>query len=159
MGSKVLEMLIDETDYALILIFKRIQVILDGKASLFTNTMEVQEFIDLLQFNALPRRALSDVVTNSATISVVDELIRSIRRIITLGISVELSISKGTAHHIIHKKLGYGKVCALWVNKHLSKNQKTARWELDPQANPGVSALKPSTPFLRSGISVNGHYL
>ncbi|GBM58901.1 hypothetical protein AVEN_173235-1 [Araneus ventricosus] len=37
------------------------------------------------------------------------------------------SYSKGTAHHIIHKKLGYGKVCAQWVPKHLPENQKTAR--------------------------------
>ncbi|GBN41586.1 hypothetical protein AVEN_83249-1 [Araneus ventricosus] len=42
-------------------------------------------------------------------------------------ITVELSISKGTVHHIIYKKLGYGKVCAQWVPKYLSENQKTAR--------------------------------
>ncbi|GBO02657.1 hypothetical protein AVEN_217776-1 [Araneus ventricosus] len=34
-------------------------------------------------------------------------------------IAVELPIRKGTVHHIIHKKLGYGKVCAQWVSKHL----------------------------------------
>ncbi|GBM40905.1 hypothetical protein AVEN_234040-1 [Araneus ventricosus] len=37
------------------------------------------------------------------------------------------SYSKGTVHHIIHKKLGYGKVCAQLVPKHLTENQKTAR--------------------------------
>ncbi|GBN42993.1 hypothetical protein AVEN_44228-1 [Araneus ventricosus] len=62
-----------------------------------------------------------------ATFSAVDELVRQNRRITTREIGVELSISKGTAHHIIHKKLGYGKVCAQWVPKHLSGNQKTAR--------------------------------
>ncbi|GBL90330.1 hypothetical protein AVEN_130416-1 [Araneus ventricosus] len=67
------------------------------------------------------------VVTNSATISAMDELIRLNRRITTREIAVELSISKGTVHHIIHKTLGYGKVCAQWVPKHLSENQKTAR--------------------------------
>ncbi|GBO42470.1 hypothetical protein AVEN_156658-1 [Araneus ventricosus] len=67
------------------------------------------------------------VVTNSATISAVDELIRQNRQITALEIAVELSISKGTVHHIIHKKLGYGKVCAQWVPKHLSENQKAAR--------------------------------
>ncbi|GBN12818.1 hypothetical protein AVEN_213669-1 [Araneus ventricosus] len=56
-----------------------------------------------------------------------DELIRQNRRITTCEIAVELSISKGNVHHIIHKKLGYGKVCAQWVPKHLSENQKTAR--------------------------------
>ncbi|GBN11616.1 hypothetical protein AVEN_43770-1 [Araneus ventricosus] len=67
------------------------------------------------------------VVTNSTTISAVDEVMRQNRRITTREIAVELSISKGTVHHIIHNKLGYGKVCAHWVPKHLSENQKTAR--------------------------------
>ncbi|GBL94835.1 hypothetical protein AVEN_197518-1 [Araneus ventricosus] len=55
------------------------------------------------------------------------ELIRQNRRITTSEIVVELSISKGTVHHIIHTKLGYGKVYAQWVPKHLSENQKKAR--------------------------------
>ncbi|GBM33584.1 hypothetical protein AVEN_176789-1 [Araneus ventricosus] len=75
----------------------------------------------------LPRRGQAHVATNSGTISAVDELIRQNRWITTHEIIVELSISKGTVHHIIHKKLGYGNVCALWVPKHLSENQKTAR--------------------------------
>ncbi|GBN40091.1 hypothetical protein AVEN_222493-1 [Araneus ventricosus] len=74
-----------------------------------------------------PRPGLTHVVTNSATISDVDELIRQNRQITTREIAVELSISKGTVHHIIHKKLGYGKVCAQWVPQHMSENQKTAR--------------------------------
>ncbi|GBN21721.1 hypothetical protein AVEN_105829-1 [Araneus ventricosus] len=82
----------------------------------------------------LPHPVQAHVVTNSATSSAVDELIRQNRRITTREIAVELSISKGTVHHIIHKKLGYGKVCAQWVPKHLSENQKTARWEPDPSA-------------------------
>ncbi|GBM76318.1 hypothetical protein AVEN_214742-1 [Araneus ventricosus] len=41
-------------------------------------------------------------------------------------IAVELSISKGTVHHIIHINFGYGKVCAQCVPKHLSENQKTS---------------------------------
>ncbi|GBM05934.1 hypothetical protein AVEN_135292-1 [Araneus ventricosus] len=77
----------------------------------------------------LSRPGQAHVVINSATISAVDELIRQNRQITTRGIAVELSISKGTncVHHIIHKKLGYGTVCAQWVPKHLSENQKTAR--------------------------------
>ncbi|GBM84094.1 hypothetical protein AVEN_40843-1 [Araneus ventricosus] len=75
----------------------------------------------------LPRPGQAHLVTNFATISDVDELIRQNRRITTREIAVELSISKGTMHHIIHKMLGYGKVCAQWVPKHLSENQKTAR--------------------------------
>ncbi|GBM99576.1 hypothetical protein AVEN_64398-1 [Araneus ventricosus] len=75
----------------------------------------------------LPRPGHARVVTNSDTISAVVELIRQNHRITTREIAVELSISKGTVHHIIHKNFGYGKVCAQWVLKHLSENQKTAR--------------------------------
>ncbi|GBM21446.1 hypothetical protein AVEN_99267-1 [Araneus ventricosus] len=82
----------------------------------------------------LPRPGQAHAVTKSAAISAVDELIRQNRRITTREIAVELSISKGTVHRIIHKKLGYGKVCAQWVPKHLSENQKTTKWELDPSA-------------------------
>ncbi|GBN82915.1 hypothetical protein AVEN_31249-1 [Araneus ventricosus] len=53
----------------------------------------------------LPRPGQAHVVTNSATILAVDELIRHNRRITTREIAVELSISKGTVHHIIHKSL------------------------------------------------------
>ncbi|GBN74174.1 hypothetical protein AVEN_244084-1 [Araneus ventricosus] len=80
----------------------------------------------------LPRPGQAHVVTNSATISAVDELIRRIVGSLQVNIAVELSISKGTVHHIFHKKIGYGKVCAQWVPKHLSENQKTAK--LDPSA-------------------------
>ncbi|GBM82244.1 hypothetical protein AVEN_216079-1 [Araneus ventricosus] len=75
----------------------------------------------------LPRTGQAHVVINSATISAVNELIRQNRRIITREIAVELSISKGTVRHIIHKSLGYGKVCVQWVPKHLSENQKIER--------------------------------
>ncbi|GBN80583.1 hypothetical protein AVEN_228813-1 [Araneus ventricosus] len=75
----------------------------------------------------LPRPGQAHVVTNRATISAVDELIRKNRRITTRETAVELSKNKGTVHHIIQKKLGYGEVCAQWVPKSLSENQKTAR--------------------------------
>ncbi|GBM39121.1 hypothetical protein AVEN_162640-1 [Araneus ventricosus] len=74
-----------------------------------------------------PRPGKTHVVIHSATISAVDELIWHNRWITTREIAVQLSISKGTVHHIIHKRLGYGKVCAQWVPKHMSENQKTAR--------------------------------
>ncbi|GBO07273.1 hypothetical protein AVEN_216178-1 [Araneus ventricosus] len=63
-----------------------------------------------------PRLGQAHVVTNSTTISAVNELIRQNRRITTRKFAVELSINKGTVHHIIHKKLGYGKVCAQWIS-------------------------------------------
>ncbi|GBM43887.1 hypothetical protein AVEN_174453-1 [Araneus ventricosus] len=80
-----------------------------------------------LNIKDLQRPGQAHVVTDSATISAVDELIRQSRRITTREIAVELSISKGTVHHIIHKKLGYGKIRAQWVPKYLSENQKTTR--------------------------------
>ncbi|GBO04584.1 hypothetical protein AVEN_137156-1 [Araneus ventricosus] len=84
----------------------------------------------------LPRPGQAHVVINSATNSAVDELIRQNRQIATHEIAVERSISKRTVHHIIHKKLVYGKVCAQWVPKYLPENQKTARMGvcLDPSA-------------------------
>ncbi|GBM68684.1 hypothetical protein AVEN_9159-1 [Araneus ventricosus] len=75
----------------------------------------------------MPRPGQALVVTNSATISAVDELIQQNCRITTREIAVELSISKGTVHHIIHKTLGYGKVCAQWMRKHLAERQRTTR--------------------------------
>ncbi|GBN90916.1 hypothetical protein AVEN_275350-1 [Araneus ventricosus] len=75
----------------------------------------------------LPRHGQAHVVTNSATISAADELIRQNLRITIREIAVELSISKGTVHPIIHKMLSYGKVCAQWVPKLLLEIQKTAR--------------------------------
>ncbi|GBN96030.1 hypothetical protein AVEN_186371-1 [Araneus ventricosus] len=49
----------------------------------------------------LPRPGQAHVVTNSATISAVDELIQQIT---TREIAVELPISKGNVHHITHNQ-------------------------------------------------------
>ncbi|GBN44000.1 hypothetical protein AVEN_7890-1 [Araneus ventricosus] len=53
----------------------------------------------------LPRPGQAHVVTKTATFSSVDELIRQNCLITTREIAVELSISKGTVHHIIQKSL------------------------------------------------------
>ncbi|GBL99912.1 hypothetical protein AVEN_19414-1 [Araneus ventricosus] len=71
---------------------------------------------------------IKDNVTSSATISTVDELIRQNRRILRREIAVELPISKGTVHHIIHKKLGYGKMCAQWVPKQCQRIRRRREW-------------------------------
>ncbi|GBM52554.1 hypothetical protein AVEN_138525-1 [Araneus ventricosus] len=65
-----------------------------------------------VNIKVLPRPRQAHVVTNSATISAADELIRQNRRTATHEIAVELTISKGTVHHIIHKNISYGNVCA-----------------------------------------------
>ncbi|GBM55654.1 hypothetical protein AVEN_19222-1 [Araneus ventricosus] len=97
----------------------------------------------------LPRPGQAHVVTNNAKISAVDELMQQNSRISTREIAVELSISKGTVHHIIHKKLGYGKVCIVGAQASVRESEDGCL------SDPGVSTLKPSTPFLRSGISVS----
>ncbi|GBO46556.1 hypothetical protein AVEN_258155-1 [Araneus ventricosus] len=76
----------------------------------------------------LPRPGQAHIVISSATISAVDEPIRQNRRITAREIAVELSISKGTVHHIIHEKLGYGKVCAQWLPKHSQKIRRQREW-------------------------------
>lgn len=74
-----------------------------------------------------PRAEQEQVVTNSATISALDKLIRQNYRLPTCEIYIVLSISKETVHHIIHKKLYYGKLCAQCLPKHLLENQKVAK--------------------------------
>ncbi|GBN24336.1 hypothetical protein AVEN_33971-1 [Araneus ventricosus] len=76
----------------------------------------------------LPCPGQAHVVTNSAMISAVDELIRQNCRITTSEIAVELSISKGAVNLIIHKKLGNGKGCAQWVPKHLQRIRRRREW-------------------------------
>ena len=67
---------------------------------------------------------------NSGTISAVDGLTRQNRRITTRKITVELMIRKGPIQKTIHKNLGYGKICAVWLGKHLSDNKKQQEWVL-----------------------------
>ncbi|GBO15557.1 hypothetical protein AVEN_201200-1 [Araneus ventricosus] len=101
----------------------------------------------------LPRPGQADVVTNSATISAVDELIRQSRRITTRDIAVELSISKGTVHPIIHKKAGlWQSLCTVGAQASVGESENDENgWLPDP----AVSTLKPSTPSLRAEISVS----
>ncbi|GBM15520.1 hypothetical protein AVEN_8907-1 [Araneus ventricosus] len=58
----------------------------------------------LIHIKDLPRPGQAHVVTNSAKISAVDELIRKNRRITAREIAVELLISKRTVLHIFDKK-------------------------------------------------------
>ncbi|GBM66360.1 hypothetical protein AVEN_235726-1, partial [Araneus ventricosus] len=105
-----------------------------------------------VQIKDLPRPGQEHVVTNSARISAVDELIRQNHRITTREITVELSISKRTVHHIIHKKLGYENFCAQWAQASVRESEDGKNGCLPA---PAVSTLKPSTPFLRAGISAS----
>ncbi|GBN14079.1 hypothetical protein AVEN_145305-1 [Araneus ventricosus] len=100
----------------------------------------------------LPGPGQAHVVTNSATISFVDELIRQNRRITTREIAVELSISKGTVRpHNPQKAWLWKCVCTLGAQAFVRESEDGENGCLP---NPRVSILKPSAPFLRPGISV-----
>ncbi|GBN33766.1 hypothetical protein AVEN_145855-1 [Araneus ventricosus] len=88
-----------------------------------------------------------------------DELIRQNRHITTREIAVELSISKGTVRHIIRRKLGYGKVCAEWVSKHLSEIQKTARMGVCLTSSFYTEAIHSLPRRWDQCINVKGDYL
>ncbi|GBM07077.1 hypothetical protein AVEN_177049-1 [Araneus ventricosus] len=103
----------------------------------------------------LPRPGQAHVVTNSATTSAVDELIRHNRRITTYEIAVELSLSKGTVHHLIHKKLGYGEVCAQLVPNHLSEKSEDG----ENGCLPDTEAIHSLPTLWGQCINVNGDYL
>ncbi|GBN83160.1 hypothetical protein AVEN_5845-1 [Araneus ventricosus] len=87
-------------------------------------------------------------VTNSATISAVDKIIRQNRRITTREIAVELSISKETVQHIVHKNLGDGKVRTVGAQGSVRESEDGENGCL---IGPGVSTLKPSTPSYALG--------
>ncbi|GBM10415.1 hypothetical protein AVEN_127653-1 [Araneus ventricosus] len=77
----------------------------------------------------LLRPGQAQVVTNSGTISDVDEFIRRI----VGSPHVKLLLNCRTVHHIIHKKLGYGKVCAQWVPSICKRIRRRRKWVLpDP---------------------------
>ncbi|GBO02211.1 hypothetical protein AVEN_214572-1 [Araneus ventricosus] len=76
----------------------------------------------------LPRPGQAHVVTNNATISAVDELIRQNRRITTREIAVKLSISKGTVHHIIHKKLVMAKFVHSGCPSICQRSRRRREW-------------------------------
>ncbi|GBO35245.1 hypothetical protein AVEN_83797-1 [Araneus ventricosus] len=66
---------------------------------------------------------------------------------------VELSISKGTVHHIMHKNLGlWQSLCTVSAQASVRETEDGENGCLPDQA---VSTLKPSTHFLRPGINVS----
>jgi hypothetical protein len=55
---------------------------------------------------------------------------RENRRVATDKVAVELGISRGSAHHIMHDVLQYHKMYAKWVPKQLTPDLKERRKEL-----------------------------
>ena len=55
----------------------------------------------------------------------VECVLRENRRITLDEVVSELNISHGSAHHVIHNVLGFGKVSARWVPRQLTPKLKT----------------------------------
>ncbi|GBM78783.1 hypothetical protein AVEN_81956-1 [Araneus ventricosus] len=96
----------------------------------------------------LPRFGQVHVVTNSATLSAVDELLWKNRRVTTSEIAVELSINKRNCAS--QKAWLWQSLCAVDASVGESEDGENGC-----SSAPAVSTLKPSTPFLRPGISVS----
>ena len=67
------------------------------------------------------------VVIKSTMISSMDVFIRQNCQITTCKVSVELSITEGSVQTIIHKYVGYDKICAIWMPMHQSQSVKKQR--------------------------------
>jgi len=75
----------------------------------------------------MPRPGQAHVVITQESIGAVNSLVRENRRTTTQEIADSLSVSKGTADTLLHEHLLYSKVCAQWVPKHLTEDQKRLR--------------------------------
>ena len=75
----------------------------------------------------MPRPGQAHVVNTQESIVAVNSLVRENRWITTWEIADSLSVSKGTVDTILHEHLQYSKVCAQWVPKHLTEDQKCLR--------------------------------
>jgi len=72
----------------------------------------------------MPRPGRAHVVITQESIAAVNFLVRENHQITTREIADSLSVSKGTVDTILHENLQYSKVCAQWVRKHLTEDQK-----------------------------------
>lgn len=64
------------------------------------------------------------------TIDAVDQMVKADRRVHVRQIAEALGISIGSVHSILHEKLGLSKVCARWVPRFLTNDQKQNRTQL-----------------------------
>jgi hypothetical protein len=63
-------------------------------------------------------------VITEEKIAAVNKLLQENRRITVRELSMAVNISMGSIHQILYAHLGYRKVCAQWVPKHLTIEQK-----------------------------------
>ncbi|KAF8777905.1 hypothetical protein HNY73_014685 [Argiope bruennichi] len=64
------------------------------------------------------------VVIIKEAVASVNLLMRINQQITTQEITVEMCMSKGSVHKILHERLQYRKVCALYAPKHFTAEQK-----------------------------------
>ncbi|XP_035214621.1 uncharacterized protein LOC118188318 [Stegodyphus dumicola] len=69
----------------------------------------------------------ANAVTTSDLINKVDDLVRSDWRVTLRMLAVKVDVSYGTVSAIVHNRLRYWKVCAAWVLKQLTDQQKELR--------------------------------
>jgi hypothetical protein len=67
-----------------------------------------------------PRPGQVSVITEEK-IAAVDTLVQENRRITVRELSTTVNTSMGSIHQILYVLLGYWKVCAQWVPKHLTE--------------------------------------
>ena len=74
-----------------------------------------------------PRPGRPLTATDPATVIRVEELVREDRRMTIEQIADVVDVSTGAVHQILHESLNMRKVCARWVPKMLTPEQKQAR--------------------------------
>ncbi|GFY69673.1 HTH_48 domain-containing protein [Trichonephila inaurata madagascariensis] len=76
------------------------------------------------------RPGQANTVITSDLIDKVDDLVRSDRRVTLRMLALKLDASYGTVWTIVHDSLRFRKVCATWVPKQLTDQQKKLRMGL-----------------------------
>jgi hypothetical protein len=71
----------------------------------------------------LPRPGQAHAAITQDTIAEVDTLVKVNHRITVSELAAATGISRGCIGTILHNELGYSKVCAQWVPKHLTEDQ------------------------------------
>ncbi|KAG8227149.1 hypothetical protein J437_LFUL001693 [Ladona fulva] len=72
-------------------------------------------------------------VSTEATVQRVEQIIRNDRRVTINDVARAVGCSHGTAYNIMHEQLKFRKICARWVPRQLSEEQKMNRMGLSLQ--------------------------
>ncbi|GFW98758.1 histone-lysine N-methyltransferase SETMAR [Trichonephila clavipes] len=79
------------------------------------------------------RPGQANTVITSDLIDKVDDLVRSDRRVTLRMLALKVDVSYGTVWTIVHDRLRFRKVCAAWVPKQFTEQQKELRMGLELQ--------------------------